>query len=160
MEITGGNTRQPIKFELSKFQNRNGISIRKWYKDGSGNLKPSRKGIWLNEIEYLFIHEVATTNHDKIIQFLNKTQDSTISLQIESRTLVGKCFDINSENGETSVVIDTVRNKNLKPANLQTMGTTIACVYQTMLDLGYEEEDINQYLLKLDQNIREAKWTT
>ena len=158
MEAIGGNTRKPTKLELSRFKNQRGVNIRKWYKDSDGKLSPTRQGIWLNQVEYMFIQEVITTKHTDIISFFNATENFTANLSIESSAIIGKSFDIESENGETTVIIDSMRNRQFTNANLPTLGTTIACVYQTMIDLGYDEQDINQFLVQMDKNIRVAQW--
>ena len=101
-----------------------------------------------------------TTKHKDIIDFFSETENFTANLSIESNAIIGKSFDIKSDNGETTVVVDSRRNRQLKNANLPTLGTTIACVYQSMIDLGYDEQDINQFLAQMDKNIRVAKWNT
>ena len=82
-----GETNSPVVISLSHFNGMRGVDVRKHYYDKkTGETKPTAKGIWLKEDEFLAISQLFTSQLSLIVSFF-KTDLSSSELNNRSRLL-------------------------------------------------------------------------
>ena len=68
--LRSGDPKSPLVVTLSHFNGMRGVDVRKHYFDkATGETKPSGKGVWLKEDEFLEIYELFISQADQIASF-------------------------------------------------------------------------------------------
>ena len=70
-----GSSKNPVIFELSEFKGRRLLDIRKWYKDKSGDLHRTQKGLTLTSASYEMLTRVLTDNQEVILTWFDEEGD-------------------------------------------------------------------------------------
>ena len=80
--VIAGSERQPFIVSFSDYEDNRLLDIRKYYKDKkSGELKPTRKGVALNRIQYEVLHNVFTSEEEKITAWFAASEDDRTKSQ-------------------------------------------------------------------------------
>lgn len=106
-----GNKNNPILISLKTFKGYKLFDIRKYYKDKETDvLKPTRKGISLNQSQLNQFFEKINENSKQINNFFG----SNISLdtKVVYQHTMGRKFDVQYENDEVKLILDySFKNK-------------------------------------------------
>ena len=92
--LVAGSEKQPLIVAYSEFEGHKLLDIRKYYKDKSGELKPTRKGVALNRIQFEAISSVFEEKGDAIeTWYQTDISDKTAELVAaeESRYKFDRC---------------------------------------------------------------------
>jgi|GEM_PF-1341780 len=84
-----GSEENPVVVLLKEFKGRKGLDIRKYYSD-SGDLKPTRKGLFLNKIQFSLIKKIINERENEILSWFDNDFDEVkhkIGIQIDASSI-------------------------------------------------------------------------
>jgi hypothetical protein len=92
--LIAGSKKSPLVAELSNYQDRKQLDIRKYYTvKTTGELKPTQKGVSLNRIQYEALADVFSEKSDQIESWF---EENTSELSLNARSLKAS-QDINDD---------------------------------------------------------------
>ena len=145
-----GSTTRPVVFELQEFKGNRFVSIREYYTDkNDGEKKPGKKGYTLNKYKLLEFVNFLNENSETIKEFLDSEEEIS-QVQLDYKNLLGRSFNIEYSNGETTLFLDSSLASKFSDEQLVILKKTLIGIYDSLLSVFDIEEDKEQINTVLD----------
>ena len=148
-----GTKRNPIVIHLGSYEGRPRVDIRKHYqsKNNPEELLPTRKGISLNHTQLEQLMNIINSKKEVVDDFFQgKVLDSTHQTFLEEKILIGRSFNVEFNNGKTTVSIgsELLHLKNRSSEELITH--LLEAFYRSALDAIEDPDDFDMLMNKLN----------
>src|SRR5690554_748628 len=134
IEKTIGSKKYPTKFECREFKGIKFIDLRNYYLDNkTDELKPTKKGIALNRFKFQEFISFINDQHLEILRFFEDDQ-SDVEIKLKFKTLIGRKFHIQFENGETQILLDNNFQQKYKEQEITLIKNMLLFFYKSLID--------------------------
>lgn len=151
-----GSERSPIVIELKSFNGRKFIDIRKYYtdKNNNGELSPTKKGIAVNDKQLVQIFDAIGRHQKEIKSHFEVAEIDLDEINIETNiAMLGRCFNVISENATTTVQLSNRLNEKLGEQGIEILQSFILGAYRAALNTYEDDDDLEMFLDNLSHQI-------
>jgi hypothetical protein len=148
-----GSKRNPIVFNLERYEGRPLVDIRKFFpsKDDPEKLLPTKKGISLNQSQIEQLEEIILSNKELINEFFEgKESNVEVVRKLEEKPLIGRSFNVSFNGGETVVSVNSelvgLKSKNSE----ELLSNLLEAFYRSAIDAIEDSEEFEALMNRLN----------
>jgi hypothetical protein len=160
LKFVFGSKRNPIVFNLERYEGRPLADIRKFFpsKDDPETLLPTKKGISLNQIQLEELEGIMISNKVIINEFFEgKKSNLEMVLRLEEKPLIGRSFNVSFNGGESVVTVNSelvcLKSKNSEDL----LANLLEAFYHSALDVIEDSDEFEELMNRLNVYLKRIR---
>ena len=145
------SSKQSLVFKFYEYKGLKLCDLRKYYKESSESeiLKPTQKGITLNESQLFQFVEILQNNANDITDFFQSSDK--LEIRVNKAELIGRQFAFDYKNGETELRIGTQLTERMTEEQVVVFAKLLDAVNRAITEVW--EEDVDYILDVINEKI-------